>query len=219
MLDKIVMLYKKAEMGLVSSLSGATSDVINETEFYDKGYIQTQISRIQKELKRVTDELKTILELKDDSEYSVKHKSQLLEKRQKLIFHLIFLASNSLGNLEDCFRLSEGLDFPFMQCVMALKEYKDGRKDNAFELLEKYYCKYGSVEEHFLVNKVFGILLVERGQYHKAIPFLTYALQFIPNDYECLKILHKCYMESNEIGRANVINEILMVLRGEVSDV
>ena len=83
------------------------------------------------------------------------------------------MASNSFGNLDDCIKLAEGHNFAFMQCVNGLQEYRADRKNNAFELIETYYLKYGSVEEHFLVNKVFGLLLVEKGKYDKAIPFLT----------------------------------------------
>ena len=44
MIDKLVTLYRKAEMGVISGLSGASADAINENNFYDVGYIQSQIS-------------------------------------------------------------------------------------------------------------------------------------------------------------------------------
>ena len=69
MLEKIVTLYRKAEMGIVSGLSGATAKVIEETRFYDVGYMQTQISRIQKELRNIENEVKTSLEIQDNSDY------------------------------------------------------------------------------------------------------------------------------------------------------
>ena len=47
MLEKVVTLYRKAEMGIASELSGVTAEVIYDTRFYDVGYMQTQISRIQ----------------------------------------------------------------------------------------------------------------------------------------------------------------------------
>lgn len=98
------------------------------------------------------------------------------------MFHLVFLASNSFHNLDSCVKMADGHNFKFMQCVEALLAYQRGEKDRAFQLLEAYYREYESVEEHFLVNKVFGMLLEEKGFYQKAVPFLTYALQFIPDD-------------------------------------
>lgn len=212
MLEKIVTLYRKAEMGFVSGLSGATAKVIEETSFYDVGYIQAQISRIQKELKHIEGELKTSLEVQDNSGYGKNHVSELMGQREKLLFHLIFLASNSFGNLDDCVRLADGHNFVFMQCVQGLKEYHAGHKEKAFQLLEAYYREHGSVEQHFLVNKVFGLLLAGKRRHQKAVLFLTYALQFRPDDTECLDCLRDCYQKGNETGREAVVSEILAVL-------
>ena len=80
-------------------------------------------------------------------------------------------------------------------------------------MLEDYYRKYGSVEDHYLINKVFGLLLVEQGKYEKASAFLTYALQFIPDDIECLQVLATCYRQLRESNKEAVIKEVLEVLR------
>ncbi len=212
MLEKIVILYRKAEMGFVSELSGVTTEVINETRFYDTGYMQTQISRIQKELRHIESELKISLEVQDNSDYGKNHVSEMMEQREKLMFHLIFLASNSFGNLDDCMKMARGHNFIFMQCVQGLQEYHAGHNDKAFNLIEAYYRKHGSVEEHFLVNKVFGLLLADKKQYKKAVPFLTYALQFMPDDIECLNCLKLCYQMENQDDRGAVVGEILSVL-------
>lgn len=212
MLEKVVMLYRKAEMGMISSLSGVSDTVIEETSFYDVGYMQTQISRIQKELKRITNELEIQLELKDTSNYGKNKRVELLQQREQLLFHMIFLASNSFRNLEDCIKMAAGHSFVFMQCVEALREYQTGNKEKAFTLLEAYYREYGSVEEHYLINKVFGLLLVEKGFWKKAVPFLTYALQFVPDDVECLQVLKECYGQLKETKKEIVVKEILEVL-------
>ena len=212
MLEKIAILYHKAQMGIISGLSGTSSGVIEEANFYDVGYMQTQISRVQKELKRITGEIETTLELKDTSDYGKKQLSGLMEQREQLLYRMVFLASNSFKNLDYCMNLAEGYPFVFMQCVKALQEYDTGNKEKAFVHLESYYKEHGSVEEHYLVNKVFGLLLAERGQYKKAVLFLTYALQFMPDDIESLNTLKMCYRKLNETGKERVISEILAVL-------
>lgn len=214
MLEKVVTLYRKAEMGIVSGLSGATAKVIEETRFYDVGYMQTQISRIQKELRNIENEVKTSLEIQDNSDYGKKHRSELMVQREQLLFRMVFLASNSFKNLDDCVKMADGHNFVFMQCVQGLLEYRAGCRDNAFKMLETYYWEHGNVEEHFLVNKVFGLLLAEKRLYQKAAPFLTYALQFIPDDMEALKALRSCYRQMGETERCGVVEEILMVLGG-----
>jgi len=212
MLEKIVTLYRKAEMGVISGLSAASAGVIDEATFYDVGYMQSQIGRIQKELKRITGDLQIALDLKDNSDYGKRHVAELMEQRERLLFHIVFLASNSFSNLDDCFKMADGHNFLFMDCVQALKDYQAGNRGRAFSLLEAYYLEHGSVEEHYLVNKVFGLLLAEKGNYKKAVAFLTYALQFVPDDTECLDVLSRCYGQLNETGRKTVIDEILMVL-------
>lgn len=184
--DTIVTIYRKAQMEIVSCLAGIDDAVVEETGFYDAGYIQSQVERIQKELRTAP-----------------------AEQHQKLFFHLIFWMSNSYAGLDDCEKLAEGYDFPFMECVEALKEYHAGHHDRALELLEAHYRKYKSVEEHFLVNKVFGLLWAEKGFGQKAIPFLTYALQLKPDDEECLEILKKCYEQQNNVTGKKVVEEIL----------
>lgn len=212
MLEKVVTLYRKAEMGIVSGLSGATAKVIEETRFYDVGYMQTQISRIQKELRNIENEVKTSFEIQDNSDYGKKRRSELMVQREQQLFRMVFLASNSFKNLDDCVKMADGHNFVFMQCVQGLLEYRAGRKDNAFKKLEAYYREHGSVEEHFLVNKVFGLLMAEKRLYQKAAPFLTYALQFIPDDIECLNCLKLCYQMENQADRSAVVDEILTVL-------
>lgn len=212
MIEKIITMYRKAEMGIINELSGASESVTDETAFYDVGYMQSQISRIQKELQRITKEIEVSLEVNQSSDYEKERRNKLMEEREQLLFHMIFLASNSFKNLDDCIKMADGHNFAFMRCVRALMEYQSGNKEKAFVMLEEYYHVYGSVEEHFLVNKVFGLLLAEKNLHQKAIPFLTYALQFIPDDTECLKVLGSCYRAGNESAKETVVNDILSVL-------
>lgn len=211
-IEKIVVLYRKMEMSIISNLSGMNENVIDETTFYDIGYIQTHISRIQKLMKEISNELEMYFEIQDKSEREKKHIQELIEQREHLLFRMVFLASNSFKNLEDCVKLAEGYNFKFMVCVQALAEYNNGNKEKALQLLGEYYKQHGYVKEHYLVNKVFGILLVENEMYNRAIVFLDYALQLMPDDIECLKNLKKCYEKLNEKERESVIIDILSVL-------
>ncbi len=212
MIDKLVAGYRKMQMGIVSVFSGDTAAVLDETSFYDLGYMRTQIERIKKELKRVTDDLSVQIEVNDNSDYGKQHKAQLMQQRERLLFRMVFLASNSFSNLDSCVKLADGHNWGFMSCIHGLQEYHAGHKDSAFQLLEAYYRQHGNVEEHFLINKVFGLLLAEKGQHQKAIPFLTYALQFIPDDMECLERLKLCYQQDGNTDRAAIVGEVLSVL-------
>lgn len=212
MLDKIVSTYRKAKMSVISDLSGTVGDVLDETSFYDLGYMQSQIKRIQNEIARISKELEINVELDEKSEYAVNKRQELIGQREVLLMHMIYLASNSFKNLEDCKKMAKGYRFSFMECVDGLQEYNAGNKNNAFNILENYFNNYGRVKNHFLINKVFGLLLLDRNEYQKAAPYLTCALQFVPDDIEALEALKTCY-EKLDIGyRVAILDEILSVL-------
>ena len=148
----------------------------------------------------------------EKSEYAVNKRQELIGQREVLLMHMIYLASNSFKNLEDCKKMAKGYRFSFMECVDGLQEYNAGNKNNAFDILENYFNNYGRVKKHFLINKVFGLLLLDRNEYQKATPYLTCALQFVPDDIETLEALKICY-EKLDIGyRVAILDEILSVL-------
>lgn len=212
MLDKIVSTYRKAKMSVISDLSGTVGDVLDETSFYDLGYMQSQINRIQNEIARISKELEINVELDEKSEYAVNKRQELIGQREVLLMHMIYLASNSFKNLEDCKKMAKGYRFSFMECVDGLQEYNAGNKNNAFDILENYFNNYGRVKNHFLINKVFGLLLLDRNEYQKAAPYLTCALQFVPDDIEALEALKICYEKLDIRYRVAILDEILSVL-------
>lgn len=139
MLDKIVSTYRKAKMSVISDLSGTVGDILDETSFYDLGYMQSQIKRIQNEVARISKELEINVELDEKSEYAVNKRQELIGQREVLLMHMIYLASNSFKNLEDCKKMAKGYRFSFMECVDGLQEYNAGNKNNAFDILENYF--------------------------------------------------------------------------------
>ncbi len=212
MIEKIAAGYRKAQMGVLSGLAGVTDSILDETAFYDAGYMDAQVKRVQKEIGAVTKELEIHMDLKDGSDYGITKKKGLLARRGQLVFRLVFLASNSFRNLGDCVRMAEGYGYPFMKCVEGFMAYDSGQKEKAFAILESYFKEHKGAGGHFLVNKVFGLLLAERGQDGKAVPFLTYALQFMPDDAECLDALKGCYGSLGDKRKAAVVSEVLALL-------
>lgn len=212
MSGKVGKIFSKAEEIRFRIIDDFAEDISDETNFYDVGYMQSQINTIKKELNRLSQDIEISLEVSKDSDYEKERRQTLLIERQKLLGYMIFLASNSLANIEDCLKMSDGYSFTFLLIVKALNEYRLGNKDKAFVMMEKFIEENGRVEEHFLANKVFGLLLTERNLYKRAIPFLQYALQFIPDDIECLEALSLCYKSTKESNRQDVIEEIISML-------
>ena len=211
MLNKIYTSFKKTELALINNASGAANEFLDELEFYDEGYMQTKISRIQKEIEDITSKISNEIEYKNSSVES-ETVDELVSRREQLIFYLVFLASNSYNNLDACFNVMDGYYLDFMKCVQAISLYKEGRKKDAYTLLVEYLQEYSNFENHFLANKVFGLLLVELKDYSNAIKFLQYALEFIPNDKECIEQLRICYRHENNVKAASVMDEISQLL-------
>lgn len=212
MSGKVGKVLSKVEEIRLQIIDGFAEDISDETTFYDVGYMQTQINAIKKELNRLTEEIEVSLNVCKDSDYEKERRQSLLAERQSLMRYMIFLASNSLNNIDDCIKMSENYTFSFLTVVKALKEYSSGNKKKAYLMLEQFIESNGNIEGHFLANKVFGLLLVESSLYKKAIPKLQYALQFIPDDVECLKALALCYKSMSDSNKLKVVEEIIQML-------
>ena len=212
MLDTVMTAYHKIRHGLIGTLSGSDGVAYEETRFYDLGYMQTQVSHIKKELRSVEDSLTSSVKNEESTATVDNYRNELMKRREILIFHMIFTMSNSFANLDNCKKLAEGHDFKFMTCIEGLEEYQNGNKGKAFDLIENYYREYGNVADHYLINKIFGLLLYESNQYKKAIPFLSYSLEYMPDDSESLKALNVCYQKTGEDRKQLVIADINSLL-------
>lgn len=212
MLDSVMTAYHKLRQGLIDTFAGVDGIAYEETRFYDLGYMQAQMSHIQKELRTVEDSLTSSVKNESSTTEVNNYRNNLMERREMLIFHMIFTMSNSFSNLDNCRKLAEGHDYKFMICVDGLEEYKKGNKGRAFDLIEGYYREYGNIENHFLLNKVFGLLLFEANQYQKAIPFLSYALGFMPDDREPLNALDECYKKTGNDKQHKILADINSLL-------
>lgn len=212
MLDSVVTAYHKIRQGLIGTLAGIDGVAYEETRFYDVGYMQTQLKNIQKELKSVEDSLKGSVRNETSTTEINNYRTDLMKRRELLIFNMIFIMSNSFLNLDNCRKLADNHDFKFMTCIDGLEEYKNGNKSEAFNLIEGYYKEYGYVEDHYLINKVFGLLLYESNQFEKAIPFLSYALGFMPDDIETLNALDECYLSDGKDKQHKILSDIISLL-------
>ena len=212
MIGKLVMLYKKAELGIINSVSGASKGVPEETEFYDLGHMQTAISKVQQEIKRIDDEISNNLRVGNNSDSDRKYRAELNEERKKQVYRMIFLASNSFKNLGSCEKMADGYSFDFMECVHALERYDEGDIDTAYKLLEKYNSSHGKITDHYLINKVYGLIQMKKRDYGVASVYLSLALQRMPDDVECLKALRECYGMIGDDRKAGVVSEVLSLI-------
>ena len=208
--DGAVKAYRKLEMGLIESLSGSSGEVLSEAGFYDVGYMRSRTERIKKEIHGVTAELDAIREMNDP--YGKERKSELIKKHEGLIGELVFYGTNSPANLENCLKMAEGLDHAVCECIRGMICFRERQYDEAYALLDEFHRKHGEIRNHFLFNRDYGFLLMRYGKEAEAIRYLSYALQHIPDDLECLKALEKCCRKTGDVKRGEAVNEILSLL-------
>lgn len=207
-----VIKYRNLQMGAVSVFSDTTSSVLEETAFFDAGYIESTTKRIQRSLKSKKAELSTNIEMDKQDSYYIEKRKELQDDTLRLTYRLMFIGSNDVRVLQDCEKIAEEQGFDFAQCIKGMRAYYEGDKDRAFELIEPYYIENGAVENHFLINKVFGMLLMEKGKFDKSIPFLSYALQYNPDDMECLNAVKKCLENTRDVEHVKFIDQAIEML-------
>ena len=212
MLDTIMNAFQKAKRGIIGMFSGTLDTSYEETCFYDLGYMQVRLKAIQKELASVDEQLKNSISTEANTDSVKKHRNELAKQRELLLFHMLFLMSNSFANMDNCKKIAQGHDFKFMDCVNGMIAYQTGDKNKAFDLIDAYFSEYGEVNDHFLINKVFGLLLMNKGDYNRAAKRLSYALQFIPDDMETLSAVRTCYQKNGNFKSERVIAEITSML-------
>lgn len=198
---------------MINIMAGDTKDILYEAGFFNKGFLSSQVERIQKELSLVSEEIKIIIESSDNAQSGLKRKNELLEKREELLYQLVFTASNDFSNLDKCIGLLEGHTIPFVKCIEGMQAFADGKENEAFMKLDSYYREYKKVENHFLCNKVFGLLLKNKAQYTQAVKFLTYALQLQSIDRDCLEALEECYQSLGKMEKKKYISNIQRLLK------
>lgn len=193
-------------------MAGDTKDVLYEAGFLNTGYLSAQVERIQKELSLVSEEIKLIIESNDNTKSGLKRKNELLEKREELLYQLVFTASNDFSNLDKCIRLLEGHSMPFVKCIEGMKDFTEGNENEAFMKLDSYYKDHKSIDNHFLCNKVLGLLLKNKKQYEQAVRFLSYALQLQSVDRDCLGALEECYKALGKVKEKEYVGNVRRLL-------
>lgn len=212
MIDKGIALYRKLQLSVIEKCSSGSKEVLNETGFYDVGYMRSRVERTKEELKSITTQLDVANKTDDISEYGKKNRKELEEKKEKLIFEMTFLGTNSFNNLDECHRMIKGRGYAFEACVEALEKYRDGDRNGAFDILDDYHRKKGIIDKHFLVNKVYGLLLYDNDRLNESIRHLTAALQLLPDDIESLETLRKCYNRQGCLRKERIVSEAISLI-------
>ncbi|QFJ54342.1 hypothetical protein [Pseudobutyrivibrio xylanivorans] len=211
MIGKALATYKKIQMDMIGKLSIDNEEVIYECPFLDEGYINAHIERLKLKYGDLQQELKVSCELNTDYEIQKRDeiKRQILDVEESMITYAV----NSFKALELCRSLAKGKKLRIELLMDALDNYNKGAKDAAFDLFNHYFAESDITRGYFLGNKIYGHLLIDKGDYEKGLLHLVYAASLRVNDIELLIWLKEAYKMNGMDFESERVEDVLEVLQ------
>ena len=212
MIKGVIKSYNNAKLAIIQKLSDSEEGIVQETDFLDDGIIEIKIERLKKNYSMVNQELEMLSKYDKKDSYNADKIEGLRTKKNEISFEIAFLGSNSFNSLDTCANLIKEMDTDFKDCILALQYYKVGQEKKAFEIFYGYFKNRKGILNHYLINKVYGLLLYKYEQYNLAIPLLRTATEKRPEDIESHRILKEIYSSLNMRQEEQIEKNILAVL-------
>lgn len=204
--------YNNAKFAFIQRFSQSEDGIIQETNFLDDKTIQSKIERLKKEFSQIGQEIELLIKYDKQDSNNTKKLKEFLKRKNEISLNIAFLGSNSLNNLDNCEEIIKDLNTDFKLCIRGLRFYKNGEYLNSFECFYEYFNEKSGVMEHYLINKVYGLLLYKNKQYKMAVPLLRKAVERRPEDIESHRILKEVYSILNMKQEEKIEQNILEVL-------
>lgn len=216
MLKDIIKGYNESKLALIEKLSDSDEGIYDELDLLDDGYIKVKIKRLKKEYEEKQNEINLIEKYNKNDDNN--NKQELIKRLVEIRFEMAFLASNNIKNIDNCFNLLHGMNTDFILCIRALKYYSECNEKEAFNSFYSYFKDKKIILDHFLINKVYGIMLYNYKQYNMAATLLRKAAEKRPEDVEVHKILKKIYMETEKSNMIKIEDTIIELLENGLKE-
>lgn len=189
-LAEFISEVRMAKYSIVDDIAGVSTDTVKEDKFLDKGYLRYKIINLKRQIQE----------------------EKVEERKTKLIYKLAFYMSNEEDGISESLQYLEGTSSSLKECILGMEEYFDGNLEEAYELLSENCDLLLGTKKHFLINKVYGLLLIKKKKYNKAIEVLKIALALCPEDIECYRALEEAYYETFQQEKHEVVTDIIALL-------
>jgi predicted Zn-dependent protease len=206
------LFYNKSRLKTVEALLGDENFFREECTFFDDGRVKSAIDRIKKDYEKISTEISFIKKTSkhdDDSNQKLKY---LYERQFKLIVLMAYQASQNYKNIDSSLQLIDGFDTSLSLGIKGIQLYIQNDKENSYRKLTAYIQETGSFGDHYLMNKIYGMLLIEGKSYRNAIPFLIRAVKNHPEDIETHQLLMECYQQIDCFEKSNLEKDIVELL-------
>jgi hypothetical protein len=215
LLKDIIKGYKESKIAIIQRFSGSEGGIYDETNFLDDGYIRVSIDRLKKEHSEIDNEIEILMKYTKQDSSTLEKQQKLIMRKQEIRLEMAFLASNNLSNIDSCMNLIEELSTDFKLCLIALRYYDNRDNKKAFEAFYEYFKDRTVLLEHYLINKVYGVLLYNLKQFDLSIALLRKAAEKRPEDIEVHRILRDIYSITNRNCEENIELSIIRLLEGK----
>lgn len=200
-LSSIVSKITELKYGAINDIADNIEEFVTDTEFIDEGIVESQVEYLKNKLR---------------STVSVREKKKIQNE-------IVFLLSNLEKNLDDDyekhFACLDKCDESLAEFVEILHKYFMNEKADVLESFSEIADDIVGMENHFLFNKVKGILLVDEEEYFDAIGYFKQAIKLMPEDIECYRYLAECYQNTLHEEEKELMNQMIELLEGKGREV
>lgn len=216
MIKKLIKTYHKiyniSKLQVIERIMGEENFFREEVTCFDDGRVEAGIKRLQADYAKISEDIKFLMETsKRDESYN--DRLQYLRKRQYDMIHLLtFETSQNEKNIDACLNVWGDIDDDFRLCLEGLKLYFSGNQSSSYMKLNEYLKKHDGFGSHYLLNKIYGLMLYEKKLYDDAEKFLYRVTQIKPEDIDTHKMMMDLYHHNNNITGETVERNILLAL-------
>lgn len=209
MISSCIKFFNQSRLKMIEVVADSKGNFFYENEFLDETVIKFLVDELKEEIKKLDGELRIALENKSIGQEVL---SAINNKRKEKILNLVYLASNNVAHIE---KLMSFIDptYQFYNCLLALKKFECNQTNEAYELLNEYLEGGTCFPNHFLLNIVFGELLIKRCEYLRAYACLQEALRLRPDDIDVHKKLLVIHTNQNNVVGIETEQNILKILQ------
>ena len=216
MLDKLIewyhTYYTKKQILIMETIVN-TNYFRDECIFFDNGRVASGLKQMEKDFNIISSELNHIKETLPEGTERDKKTQELVLKQYEMTKVACFQGSQNIKNIDNCITWALNIKYDFIDCLYGLKSFAQNDKAAAFDKLNNYLVKHKAFGDHFLLNRVYGELLIERGNIMESMKYMQNAVMLCPDDlYSHEKLLH-IYQLLNDIEAITTEERIIEVLR------
>lgn len=214
MLSEIIVKYNKAKFEMVNRFSDNCINICEESLCIDKGYLKSKFEDFQKQYKEISNEIENLYNYGDKDDYNKSKISTFINTRDNLCLDTAYLVSNDIDNIDLSKKLIQGLNTDLKIAIEGIESYFIGNKQKANECLKNYYSGLNVLPNHYLINKVYGMILFERKEYELSIELMRIAVGINPSDLDLHVKLREMYELTNNADGYKVEDKIIKLLEG-----